>query len=383
MNQGARTLAVSTDLSGFHVGVAQHAVTNSYDLETVHATRLLIERQVVEDAAPHITDEAINRLHNSLRAQADCTDDPVQFLISDREFHVTIYRACGKARLGGGMFSYFKELNRKRPPVALLDVVSFTTSAMVHAGDDRSMTESLQALPAIAASAAAIAAPLPIVVGPSAIGMRANPYGDKPKKNIDNICQAMNWNDPRQRGLLGAAWDLGYVAGFAYGGAQSVALGGLTGPFGALHVSAGYPQPWYDGQGGLFPVFHALRGLAGLRGKALRALNVSRPSDLLGIAAETSAGTEVWLANLTARDLSVRLDLGAYDIARLDADNFVKAAGEDDLFDQMSPGAGPDLTLSPYAAVRLRARVQRLKKVEVQSSCIFLSSVPQAWSVAS
>ncbi|MBC7736437.1 MAG: hypothetical protein H7245_04245, partial [Candidatus Saccharibacteria bacterium] len=39
------------------------------------------------------------------------------------------------ARIGGGMFSYFTELNRKRPPVAQLDLVSFTTSPMVHAGD--------------------------------------------------------------------------------------------------------------------------------------------------------------------------------------------------------------------------------------------------------
>lgn len=116
VSQGARTRVVSTDLSGFHVGVAQHAVINSYDLETVHATRLLIERQVVEDAALHITDEAIHRLHNSLRAQADCTDDPVQFLICDREFHVTIYRACGNpllADLVTDLYTYMMDYRRR------------------------------------------------------------------------------------------------------------------------------------------------------------------------------------------------------------------------------------------------------------------------------
>nr|WP_298688878.1 FadR/GntR family transcriptional regulator [uncultured Dongia sp.] len=116
VSQGARTRVVSTDLSGFHVGVAQHAVINSYDLETVHATRLLIERQVVSDAAENISNEALLRLRNSLRAQAECADDPVQFLICDREFHVTIYRACGNpllADLVTDLYTYMMDYRRR------------------------------------------------------------------------------------------------------------------------------------------------------------------------------------------------------------------------------------------------------------------------------
>jgi len=69
-----------------------------------------------------------------------------------------LFRAARKAfpdaKLGGGMFSYFTELNRKRPPLDQLDLVSFTTSALVHAGDDISAMEGLESLPAIAASPA-------------------------------------------------------------------------------------------------------------------------------------------------------------------------------------------------------------------------------------
>jgi DNA-binding FadR family transcriptional regulator len=116
VSQGARTRVISTDLNGFHVGVAQHAVINSYDLETVHAARLLIERQVVSDAAAHISAEALARLRNSLRAQAECADDPVQFLICDREFHVTIYRACGNpllADLVTDLYTYMMDYRRR------------------------------------------------------------------------------------------------------------------------------------------------------------------------------------------------------------------------------------------------------------------------------
>lgn len=116
VSQGARTRIISTDLSGFHVGVARHAVINSYDLETIHATRMLIERQVVSDAAEHITDEALERLRSSLDAQSNCSDDPVQFLICDREFHVTIYRACGNpllADLVTDLYTYMMDHRRR------------------------------------------------------------------------------------------------------------------------------------------------------------------------------------------------------------------------------------------------------------------------------
>jgi hypothetical protein len=267
----------------------------------------------------------------------------------------TVYNAARLAfpgvRLGGGMFSYFTEMNRKRPPVALLDLVSFTTSAMVHAGDDRSVTETLQALPAIAGSAAAIAGGKPFAVGPSAIGMRDNPYGEKPKQNPDNIRQAMNWNDPRVRGVLGAAWDLGYFARFAVGGAAAVALGGLAGPFGALHAKAGYQQPWYDSKGGLFPRYHVLRGLAALKGQKLRAVDISKPGEVQGLA----AGNEVWLANLTGETKSVSLDFDAAQAAQLTAEAFVDAAADAGLMDRLQPLAARQITLSPYAVWRLKA----------------------------
>ena len=84
------------------------------------------------------------------------------------------------ARLGGGMFSFFTELNRKRPPVALLDFVTFTTVAIFHAGDDRSAMEGLESLPYLAKSVAAFIDGKPYHVGPSAIGLRMNPYGEAP-----------------------------------------------------------------------------------------------------------------------------------------------------------------------------------------------------------
>ncbi len=255
-------------------------------------------------------------------------------------------------RIGGGMFSYFTELNRKRPPVDSLDLVSFTTSAMVHAGDDRSVIETIEALPAIAQSAAAIAAPLPYAVGPSAMGMRANPYGAAPKDNPDNIRQAMNFNDPRQRGLLGAAWTVAYFAQFALGGAEAVALGAPVGAFGAIHAPTSFPQPWYQENGGFYPLYHPLRGLARLNGKRMRAVESADPARIAGFAAGTSASGELWLVNLTSAPVIIRLPKGTNGIAMLSADTFTEAATESAFLDRATAAEDMLIELDAYAVLR-------------------------------
>ena len=109
--------------------------------------------------------------------------------------------------------------------------------------------------------------------------------------NPDNIRQAMNRNDPRQRGLIGAAWSLGYFAHFAAGGARRIALGGMAGPFGLVHAPADFPQPWFDQAGGLFPVYHVVRGCARLKGAPMRVVKISAPREVQVLPRRTSCGS--------------------------------------------------------------------------------------------
>jgi D-apionolactonase len=257
------------------------------------------------------------------------------------------------AKLAGGMFSFFTEMNRKRPPLAALDMVSFTTSAMVHAGDDVSVVEGLESLPAIAASARQIAGTLPLAVGPSAIGMRMNPYGAAPMDNPHNIRQAMNYNDPRQRGQLGAAWALGYFAHFARSGFAHIAIGSTTGPFGLVHSPQNWPQPFYDQQGGVFPAYHVLRGLSALSAKQQRVTHVSDPRQVQAVAAQTERGTELWLANLTAESQTIMLSKTPQSISRLEADGFIDASQNPRFMDEMQNFNISTLTLAGYGVARL------------------------------
>jgi D-apionolactonase len=268
-----------------------------------------------------------------------------------------LYRATRKAfpdaRLGGGMFSYFTELNRKRPPVDLLDFVSFTTSPLVHAGDDRSVMESLEALAHVARSVRQISGEKPYAVGPSAIGMRMNPYGAAPMENPENIRQAMNRNDPRQRGLLGAAWAVGYFAHFAHGGAEAITLGDAAGPFGLLYTPEPWPQPWFDHHGGLFPVFHVIRGLARLANAHLRQVDVWGPGKVSALVADGPDGLEVWLANLADARQSVVLPAQVRSASVLDAEHFSAATEDAEFLDRMKPANGT-VELGAFAIARLR-----------------------------
>jgi len=101
VSQGARTrvLTVDVDVQQRRIGVTNPKAINGYDLDSVHRARLLIETNVVADAALHISAAEIQRLEASLAAQELALGDPLQFLICDREFHLTIYYASSNRLL--------------------------------------------------------------------------------------------------------------------------------------------------------------------------------------------------------------------------------------------------------------------------------------------
>jgi len=263
-------------------------------------------------------------------------------------------RAHGRgARIGGGNFVYFTELNRKPVPAGGLDFVTHGTSALVHAADDRSVTETLECLPYVFGSVRAQYPGLDYRVSPAGIGSRLSPFGNDPTPNPDAGRVTMARADPRQRGLLGAAWHLGYVARAAAAGVGSLAIGAPTGEFGLLYSQAPHAQPWYDEAGGVYPVFHVMRALYLASGAHRLATAVSAPRDLQALALETPEGAEIWLANLTGESIDVRLEGAAPSrIWTLDADTFESCAHVDGFAETASRFTGP-LTLTPYAVVKL------------------------------
>jgi hypothetical protein len=201
--------------------------------------------------------------------------------------------------LGGGMMSYFTELNRKRIPGEHVDYVSHCTNPIVHAADDLSVMQTFEALACVVASTRAIYGDKPYRIGPSTIAMRQNPYGSATKDNPSLSRIPMANVDPRHSGQFGAAWTLAYAATVAAAALELLTLSTLAGPFGLI---AGEGEPVAAGE--MRPLGEIIARLGALSGAAYHRVETSRPDDVLGLGADG----RILLANITPD--SQTIDLG-------------------------------------------------------------------------
>ena len=260
-------------------------------------------------------------------------------------------------KLGGGMFSFFTELNRKRPPTQRLDFVMNTTCPIVHAADDRSVMETLEALPFQVSTARTYLGRCAHRVGPSAIGCRDNPHGATFTPNPDNLRVCLAKMDPRMRGLFGAAWTLGYIATFARTGIDALTIGAPTGPLGIIHRRADHAQPYYDelAAPAVYPLFHVISGITRGAGAKLVDAASSDSQKVQCLAYRAKDGTTLWMANLTAETQKVRIAagqgaaIGAMIGALLDEHSFEVATAHPVQFQKSWQPMGDQVTLEPYA----------------------------------
>ena len=281
---------------------------------------------------------------------------------SFEETYSAARQAFSGVALGGGVLTNFTELNRNHPTPDLYDFISHLTSAVVHEVDDRSVMETLQSLPSLIGSVRAMAGGKTYRVGPSAIGMRYNPYGPSTYDNKTNIRMAFNQQDPRHRALAGSAFTLGYVARMAAGEVEAVSLGAAVGEFGLAYRKMAHPQPWYDdlgdGGGWVFPHCHIVAAMAGAHAAEMLDVETSAPDRILGLAYRTATGGLLWLANLTPEPQQVTIagpPAGTARIGRLDEDNFVTAVTEpaDFAADCGPSGDASRLDLGAYTVFRI------------------------------
>ena len=182
---------------------------------------------------------------------------------------------------GGGMVSFFPELNRKRPPVEMLEFVSHGLCPIVHSADDFSVMETLETIPHITRSAREIIGNRTYRIGPATIAMRQNPYGERtiPNPDQDRIC--MTDDDPRHRAQFGAAYAIGLATALAPAGISMWTPAELYGPRGLV------------GAHGTWPLAEPLRILSGLSGQPVKKAEISQ-----GIAC-LQVGDTTLRANLT------------------------------------------------------------------------------------
>src|SRR4030095_8796661 len=78
-------------------------------------------------------------------------------------------------KFGGGTNAYFTELNRGRPSPEGLDFAAYSINPQVHAFDNASLVENLEAQAGTVESARQFLGSLPLAVGPVTLRPRFNP----------------------------------------------------------------------------------------------------------------------------------------------------------------------------------------------------------------
>ena len=212
------------------------------------------------------------------------------------------------ALIGGGMLTNFTEFNRCPPDLNLCDFIGHGTTAIVHAADDRSVCETVEALSHVFESANNMAAEKPYRLGLLTIGMRSNPYGADVAANPNQIRQTMARFDPRQCGTFAAAFAVGVLNATQGYSVEALALAAPYGPFGIIAQKQPVERAYFDShpKAAVYPLFHVVR-MAAEMAKHQRLGVGNLPAGLRAVAAGTEETWEMMISNLSDQSKSVRL----------------------------------------------------------------------------
>jgi len=245
------------------------------------------------------------------------------------------------AHFGAGTNAYFAELNRGRPPLAALDFVCYSINPQVHAFDDASLVETLEAQGATVESAREFCGGLPLVVGPVTLRPRFNPNATAPEPEPGP--------DPRQDSLFGAGWTVGSLQRLAEAGVACLTYYETAGPRGVLE------------QGRVFPVYHALADAGEMSGGEIIPTASSDALTAGALAARLGARTRVLVANFTGGEIevTVRNLAGEVRVRHLDETNAERAGLTPEDF-----RAGPGEWRRAAGALELRLRPHAVTRVD-------------------
>ena len=250
--------------------------------------------------------------------------------------------------IGGGTSDFFVQLNRLEG-LGDVDFLTYTTSPIVHGADDESVMLSLQSLPSMVATLNARYPGVSIRVGPSTIAARRSPLGRQPETDGTRRI-ALAQQDPRCRGLYGAAWLLGYVAQLTAAHVDAVTLMSFCGASGVVGSAGSKSLIRY-------PIYHVLEHLQA----PARAVGVSiaDPARIAALALSRGDRRELLLANLTSEAIEVEFgeQLAPFNITVMDARSLQAASDTNRVWRPARQRSRNTVAaLDAYAVARLSSR---------------------------
>lgn len=241
-------------------------------------------------------------------------------------FYATARRVFPGIPVGGGMYSHFTELNRTRAAASGADYVTHTTCPIVHDRDDQSVMQSLEALPAVFATTRDFAPGKPYRIGPSGISLRHNPGSGIVMANPKQVRKEHSGDDPRWRGLFGAAYLAGYAAEAAAAQLEAVT-------FGSIATETAFARDAGNGTVKLFPTYRVMAVLGAASHRPHLVSSSSQPTTLRVLAwQESEVRYRALFANCSGEHRCMLLDQRGLTDLQL-------AVFDETHFDQMSDPA--------------------------------------------
>lgn len=261
------------------------------------------------------TDDWLNqtqlRLNRILLFHSEYTTTPGPLIIMARR---CLARHLARSDLAVGTDAFFAEFNRERPDPALMDAVdavTYSINPQVHACDEDSLVESLEAQAHTVHSAKAIAPAKRICVSPVTLKMRWNPNATA-APSLPVPGELPPAADPRQLTEFAAVWTLGSLKHLAQAGAFSVTMHQTVGYLGVMECETGSPlrDRWAAAAGELYPLGHALADLRDRSHAQVAHCTSSQPLVADALVLDRDGQLEIQLLNLTARPQRVHVNQG-------------------------------------------------------------------------
>jgi D-apionolactonase len=219
-------------------------------------------------------------------------------------------RPATAAPLVAGTNIYFNELNRHRRSPGSADGLVWSINPQIHAFDELSLVENLQAQPDTVATARGFAAGASLHVSPVSLRPRFNAVATT---DDDFAVGGLPWNtDPRQPTLFTAVWTLGSAAALAAAGAASVTYYDTVGARGVIETERPQwaPAQFPSSADTAYPCAIVLADLCSLAGAELLSVDGIDDLELTVLATRHAGGATVLIGNLTREAVDLQLGVG-------------------------------------------------------------------------
>jgi hypothetical protein len=197
---------------------------------------------------------------------------------------------------------------RSVPPTEGIAAATFSINPQVHAFDNLSLMETLEAQTQAVLTARKRVGGMALMVSPITLKPRFNPFASGPEAPAPPGELPLQV-DPRQMSLFTAAWTVGSIRAMALGGACSATYFETVGWRGVLEAVDGSPAPkkFHSTPGQLFPVYHILALLKDFSGGEVLDFTSPDPLRVQILALHKAGLMRLLVANLTPAEQTVTL----------------------------------------------------------------------------